>query len=1332
MYIARTLTIAKGTRDERLATEDEVAGFGGPIILLGEPGLGKTELTRSLAVKLGALRVSAGQFQRTQALDRITPETGQLLIIDGLDEITASVGSAVDEVLGKLSVIGYPPFMLSCRSMDWEGALGRHKIEEDYGVPPLVLHLEPLSIDDARAFLSGRLGAAKNEALIEAIRRQRLEALAGNPLTLKLLAELAEDGQDVPRTRGELFERAAPLLLKEENKAHARRGPASLPSGVLLDAAGAIFAHLLLSGMSGVAIGTSEETADNFVPEAEILALGADGFDEVMRTRLFRAETEHLVVPIHKLIAEYLAGKWLATRISRGLSKRRALQAFSSVGGVPAALRGMHAWLACACPAVAEDCIKVDPYGILRYGDAGRLSPPHVRALLRALSALAVEDPYFRSEDWGVAAVSGLARVELKDEILQLVTSSSRPLHLSTLLLEAMKGTDLARAVKPILLEMMRSEGRPYVERRHAVENLAAGNLVEDWSAEIRAMLASNSRLNRRMALEILQHARDPLIPGDLIADALIGYHGLDREEKDRISGIDYGLERKLSHEQMLDALDALGDLFARQQERESHWNPHHRLCSIMMTLLRRALESAPNTPPERIWRWVRCIDCRRCYRDADRDAVRSFFETNKDTRRAIQRLAFAKPSMGETPWMAIVHDLPEVSPGLGLTTADAGFYLGEIANSATPGPAEINLWSDIVQSLAPRRGIPDELKSVVESGVTLHDVLAEHWHRILQPPERDWEKEHAAEREQAARKRAERYVEHRESFQEVADDIEIGKATGALNRLATAYLGLYSDFSTDLSPRDRLVEWVGEDIANRAERGFVALLARSDLPTAKEIVETRLEGQQYHTALPMICGAVLMHQDRNALDGLANETLTSLLVEWWDMADVVDRDLRSRVQQDLEDIVLVSETDLIQMARLLVEPWLKVGSDEIHVLNMLRHHERFDRVLADLALEWLSDGQAGSSKVQAELLELALERGRSNEVAKLITARLPVLREMPPDARRDWAAAGFASDTSGADAEVTELAQSDPKLLWSIRRFITARASRDTSSVVVVAKRGLIVRLFSTRWPPSDSPVGGWVGDNNPHQATEYIVGNLDALGADASNEAGNVLDQLVIAPETAAYHEHIRHMRAQQRRARRDREYIASSFAEIRSTLQASAPGTIDDLKALMLDAFAEVQKYIRDGDTRGWEKFWSGGRPLDEDGCRNRLLDDLRPRTDSIVTLLPESLMPERKRVDILALHEKKGLPIEIKGQWHDDVWDAASTQLEGQYTRDWRASGRGIYLVFWFGPDSLKKLTPHPDALAPPSSPDEMKQMLEARLSASERARIDVVVFDGSAA
>jgi hypothetical protein len=185
-----------------------------------------------------------------------------------------------------------------------------------------------------------------------------------------------------------------------------------------------------------------------------------------------------------------------------------------------------------------------------------------------------------------------------------------------------------------------------------------------------------------------------------------------------------------------------------------------------------------------------------------------------------------------------------------------------------------------------------------------------------------------------------------------------------------------------------------------------------------------------------------------------------------------------------------------------------------------------------------------------------------------------------------------------------------------------------------------------------------------------------------------------------------------------------------QVRSALAGGAPGTIDDLKALMLDILEIVQNYTRNADTDGWEAYWNGSQPKVENICRDRVLDALRPRVDKQIDLLPESLMPEKNRVDILALHTGKGLPIEVKGQWHADVWDASKTQLDDKYGRDWRADGRGIYLVLWFGPVPGKALQPNPEGLTAPSSPQALRTMLTDRLSPNERARIDIFVLDVS--
>ena len=104
---------------------------------------------------------------------------------------------------------------------------------------------------------------------------------------------------------------------------------------------------------------------------------------------------------------------------------------------------------------------------------------------------------------------------------------------------------------------------------------------------------------------------------------------------------------------------------------------------------------------------------------------------------------------------------------------------------------------------------------------------------------------------------------------------------------------------------------------------------------------------------------------------------------------------------------------------------------------------------------------------------------------------------------------------------------------------------------------------------------------------------------------------------------------------------------------------------------------------------------------------------------------------KRADLAFARGAMQLPVEVKGQWHKDVWDAATSQLDVQYLVDWRCEQRGIYCVLWFGdvPSSSKRrLKAHPDGVSAPASAEEMRTMLIGRIPEARRALIDVVVFD----
>lgn len=322
-----------------------------------------------------------------------------------------------------------------------------------------------------------------------------------------------------------------------------------------------------------------------------------------------------------------------------------------------------------------------------------------------------------------------------------------------------------------------------------------------------------------------------------------------------------------------------------------------------------------------------------------------------------------------------------------------------------------------------------------------------------------------------------------------------------------------------------------------------------------------------------------------------------------------------------------------------------------------------------------------------------------------------------------------FLIDFQHSADQVAAFCAEDPAHLWAIRA-VSRSDSSDGWKSLSLRHLEFVVDQFAECWPPEHHPSGGWSGDENPWDAAEFIRAAIGALGADNSGAASEVLNRLADNPRAAAYRDEIKHVRARQQRLRRDTEYRPPSFTEVKAVLTGGLPGNVDDLKAATLDALERVQTYVQQGDTRAWEAYWTGSSPKDENTCRDRLLDALRGYMPTAIALIPETRMPNAKRADLVALYNGNGLPMEIKGQWHSDVWDASTVQLIEKYTNDWRADGRGIYIVLWFGHVPGKMLPKHPEGRSLPSTSEQLRLMLIDRLDPAELARVDVFVLDVS--
>jgi predicted NACHT family NTPase len=426
--IVRDFTLSRRTEEARPRYFSEYTARAN-IVLLGDPGAGKSHLFRTFAGTEGGRYLTVRTFLATPA--RTQWET---LFIDGLDEKRAGRGDrdTVDALVAKLFEAAPAKVRLSCRVADWLGESDLASLRpffEQSGGEPAVLGLATLREDERRAVLAAHgLNTADAEAFLHEAEERGLGDFLANPHNLLMRLKAVRSGK-WPATRKALFELSTALMLGEADFDHARGGSGVYSVNELRPVAGAIFAVRLISDVEG--IGLSDQEGTESVPGYRSLSfLDRDLVRAALTRRLFVAGA----VPesgdyAHRTTAEYLGAAWLADAVRGGWPFSR-LQALLGVDGHPAPeLRGLHAWLAVHLPEHAERIIDADPYGVLTYGDAASLSRSSCVYLVRALGRLSQTDPWFRSGQWEAPAIGALSRADMVDEFRDVMRAEGRPCH---------------------------------------------------------------------------------------------------------------------------------------------------------------------------------------------------------------------------------------------------------------------------------------------------------------------------------------------------------------------------------------------------------------------------------------------------------------------------------------------------------------------------------------------------------------------------------------------------------------------------------------------------------------------------------------------------------------------------------------------------------------------------------------------------------------------------------------------------------------------------------------------------------------------------------------
>jgi hypothetical protein len=415
-----------------------------------------------------------------------------------------------------------------------------------------------------------------------------------------------------------------------------------------------------------------------------------------------------------------------------------------------------------------------------------------------------------------------------------------------------------------------------------------------------------------------------------------------------------------------------------------------------------------------------------------------------------------------------------------------------------------------------------------------------------------------------------------------------------------------------------------------------------------------------------------------------------------------------------------------------------------IEGLHLITWDDRFQPIAGKLANEWLRRFPNVGDKIQRYFWEAAILFGDRAELVELIQERLPqIIHSDSPEERgvRDLTiGAAFLLDFEHHREIISHYASEAADRIWAFRDACSPDLLRRRSASTLPwphvgsAEYGFLLETFAPRFPIVPHP-DGWSGNTNAWDASDFLEACARNLSLRNDEYVGVTFRRLLENNELSPYHEKLRHLYAAWKRRIREESLDAPSANGVLSILSNTNPATVSDLQAMMIESIEWLQDDIRNGDTKGWLRFWEGEKPISENDARDHILDRIRHRFEPLsVQLRPECLMPEDKRADIVASMNHSGtisdLPVEVKGQWNEGVWSAAVEQLDARYTRYVHARNRGVYLVLWFGNVSNKRIRKRLDGLAVPKTARDLAQQLRADLPSGLRGRIDVAVLDVS--
>ncbi|AVP34910.1 hypothetical protein C6W84_13910 [Acinetobacter baumannii] len=1334
---------------EKEYTELEVLEAFQIIIILAEPGAGKSSLLESFSSHLSIKKKTANIFN-----SRNNHDENSILIIDALDELVRIDQSAVSNLLGKAADLEPRKLIISSRSSEWEESY-TSLVRDIFEIEPRVFRLFPFNESEQQLIFENYKAEENFQIFVSEVKKYNLEQLLSNPQFLKIFADAYIESNRVFSDRKSIFSQAVTALAKETNNAFNVRN--DLPLIQKIESTEEIFAKLLLSGSEGVS--TNVDGLDTLYPRIDTLIRldNVDLYPSLLSSRLFKlAENESIHQPSHKIIAEFTAANYLVKKINADrnhISLHQCLSIIAPNGIVRDELRGLVAWMAAlGNKFIQETLINIDPYAVLANGDPSQLLPSSKKYLLEKLICLVEEDPYFRRSDmWRTFSVSGFFDNDSVTTVKYILAESEKGL-LRGLVLELIEKSIILESLLPELEEILMNEA---IDKY--IRELAGIRLTEivnyDAAQTINRLIEQGTKSSLNIVAHLIERINIKSLSFEVILRFLEKCTFLYPNEnvgREITIGKRYFIKNfitNLDYELVVNLLDTLShDLYCTCKKEQYDCYCRNGISKIIGVFLDRYFELEKNSyDPQKIWFWLKNLNFHGGKREEDSIAVK-VLQNDDNLRQNLIRLAF--------DGITSIEDVHRVSwktlssythSGLSLKLQDYYFILDWAFENDN-----VNLWiyfSQTHQFYAPTRNEANyALRQYAKSQARKKNDFLKAWTRKNLADKKNYlETQSRVSRRRIKNGKFKRQKIRNENIIYIQQNralVESGKHWNCLYRFATNIVN---------KPETIEAEFGDENLVRNALKNCLPFI-ESHVPNLSELAKAQCSSVSYHSEVILYAACIQIFKDYGNLEGVQLELLKALRTGIDMHYRAVSSEERDALKNEVDRIIFPDSKSRLEFLKDYIEPQLTYSDCQYTQVSWLRYSDTFKEFQATLPLEWLHQYQDISIETTKTLFDLSAQFCDRNELNKLIALRCEQLNEQLTTHTADlesinskvifWFVRAFFFLDEMEIEPYWNYLKLQEKIIFILNDRTEGLRHGDHPfwPALTPTKIWWILDEFIDQWPKVDLP-DSWGTEDPPNETAYRFLSNLIwNFTKHISESTLSIVNDLIADSRFEGMQLDLKSIRSTLIRNLALVNFKAPSSEEVVNFLDNDGVITVESLRALILEELRIFQADLNGSETTSKDIFYNQQyitarniefKRLGEVDATLRVADRLRLRLEPKgIIITPEHQLQNANRCDItfskMTDNQRRLLVLESKGQWHPELYTAASAQLSQRYSVHPHAEQQGIYFVLWFGPDEkVANITNHGV-----SSAQELKVILENELPSDLKGRIDIFVLDVS--